>query len=320
MDSADYALILDTIADLYDLADDAEITTEANPETLTPAHCEQIRATGVNRLSMGMQSASERVLRTLDRPHTLGRVRKAVGWARQAGFENLSLDLIYGTPGETMEDWLVCLDEAIDLQVEHISAYSLIVEENTPLARRIAAHEVDDVDEDDVADKYICADERLSAAGFEWYEVSNWARPGYECRHNLAYWHCDSWLGIGAGAHSYDGRYRWWNPRHPLTYVSEINSRTTPAKASDRSDLIPATPSDSTENREELTETQIRMEKVMLGLRLVEGVEADLLTESELKRVDPYLESGHLVRRGSSLACTLQGRLIADGIVREILD
>ena len=302
MPAADYRRVLDRVRDCFDLTPDAEITTEANPETLTPELLDGIRATGVNRLSMGMQSAVPHVLATLDRAHTPGRVVEAVDWARAAGFSNLSLDLIYGTPGESVADWETSVDSALALEPEHISAYSLIVEDGTPLARRMARGELPYPDEDDLADKYCLADEMFSSAGLGWYEVSNWARPGSECRHNMAYWRSDDWWGIGAGAHSFvDGR-RWWNYRRPETYAAAVEEGS------------------PVEGSETLTPAQARTEAVMLGIRLSEGLDAGLLTGTELARAEEYVASGHLTRQGPRLVCTLKGRLIADGITREILD
>jgi len=249
-----------------------------------------------------MQSAVPHVLATLDRVHTPGRVVDAVGWARAAGFTNLSLDLIYGTPGESIADWETSVESALSMEPDHISAYSLIVEEGTPIARRMAKGELPYPDEDDLADKYCFADERFSQAGLGWYEVSNWAKPGYECRHNLAYWQGKDWWGIGAGAHSFVGGRRWWNYRRPDTYESAVYEGS------------PA------EGIETLTSEQARTEAVMLGIRLAEGLDATLLTPSERARAEEYVALGYLVHQGGHLVCTLKGRLIADGITREILD
>jgi len=303
MPSEDYQTILDQIGEVFEIADDAEITTEANPETLTMDHLVRIRATGVNRLSLGMQSSAPHVLTTLDRVHTPGRVAEAVDWARGAGFTNLSLDLIYGTPGESMADWRDSLRTAVDLAPEHVSAYSLIVEEGTGLARRMAAGQLPYPDEDDLADKYICADEILSTAGFQWYEVSNWSKPGYECRHNLAYWRCQPWWGIGAGAHSFIDHQRWWNHKRPETYIQALANTGSPIAGS-----------------EQLTADQAHTESVMLALRLREGIDKSVLTRQERGRALAYVQSGHLAHPGSRFVCTQAGRLIADGIVREILD
>jgi len=302
MSVADYGRVLDRVRDCFDLVPDAEITTEANPETLTPELLDGIRATGVNRLSMGMQSAVPHVLATLDRVHTPGRVVEAAGWARSAGFSNLSLDLIYGTPGESAADWETSVDSALAMEPDHISAYSLIVEDGTPLARRMAKGELPYPDEDDLADKYCLADAKFSAAGLGWYEVSNWAKPGYECKHNLVYWHGDEWWGIGAGAHSFVGGRRWWNYRRPDTYESAVYQGS------------------AVDGIETLTPEQARTESVMLGIRLAEGLDTALLTPSELAKAEQYVASGYLVRQGGRLVCTLAGRLIADLITREILD
>jgi len=302
MAPADAGRLLAAIRDEFTVADDAEITTEANPESVSPAHLEQLRAAGVNRLSLGMQSGVPSVLATLDRLHTPGKVTEAVGWARAAGFDNLSLDLIYGTPGESPADWQTTLDAALALAPDHVSAYSLIVEDGTPLARRMAAGALPYPDEDDLADEYATADAAFAQAGLTWYEVSNWARPGRECRHNLAYWRSGDWWGLGAGAHSHIAGVRWWNPKHPATYIARATAATLP------------------EGSEQLTEQQRHWEAIMLGLRLAEGVAWTALTPAEQGRAAAYLQSGHLVRRENRLTCTPAGRLIADGIVRAIVE
>ncbi|MCL1907037.1 MAG: radical SAM family heme chaperone HemW [Propionibacteriaceae bacterium] len=299
----DFEKILASVHESFSLSPTVEITTEANPETLSLEYLSDLNKLGINRLSMGMQSAALHVLNTLERVHSPGRVLEAAQWARAAGFKNLSLDLIYGTPGETMEDWEYSLRVALDTDPDHISAYSLTVEQGTPLARRITEGYLDDVDQDDMAEKYLLADEILSAAGLPWYEVSNWARPGFECQHNLQYWHSGQWRGIGVGAHSFDGRSRWWAPRSPAKYVATLNVGESPVLG-----------------RELLTEDQKRTERIMLGIRLAEGFESNLLTETELNRAQRFLISGDLLRSGTRLVCTLRGRLIADLIVREILD
>ena len=203
--------VLGAIRDTFGLAEDAEVTTEANPESVTPESLAALREGGFTRMSFGMQSAVPHVLRTLDRVHTPGRAALAVAEARAAGFDDVSLDLIYGTPGESIEDWRTSLDAALAAGPDHISAYALIVEDGTPLARRIRRGELPAPDDDDLADKYLLADELLEGAGYGWYELSNWARPGHPCRHNVAYWQSADWWGIGAGAHSHVGGVRWWN-------------------------------------------------------------------------------------------------------------
>ena len=301
MSPSDYGRVLAKVRHRFDVSEDAEITTEANPETIHPKLLAELRELGVNRLSMGMQSAVPHVLATLDRVHTQGRVADSVAWARAAGFDNLSLDLIFGTPGETLADWQTTLDAACALSPDHLSAYSLIAEPATPLARRMARGELPYPDEDDLADKYLCAEECLAAAGFSWYEVSNWALPGRECRHNLAYWRSQDWWGVGAGAHSHVAGRRWWNHRHPGSYVAAM-SEGAPRLGS-----------------EDLDDDQRHTESVMLGLRLSEGLDERVLTPAELRRATAYLDSGHLIRQSTRLACTITGRLIADAIIRSVL-
>ncbi|MDR2896975.1 MAG: radical SAM family heme chaperone HemW, partial [Propionibacteriaceae bacterium] len=203
MPTAGFGRLINAIAQRFELDPDIEISSEANPETLSLGYLAALRQTGVNRLSLGMQSSDPAVLATLDRVHTPGRVAEAVRWARQSGFDNLSLDLIYGTPGESMSSWAATIKQALSLSPDHLSAYSLIVESGTPMARRIAKGELLEADEDELADKYLLAEECFAAAGLSNYEVSNWSRPGMACRHNLVYWRGGDWWGVGAGAHSY---------------------------------------------------------------------------------------------------------------------
>jgi oxygen-independent coproporphyrinogen-3 oxidase len=250
-----------------------------------------------------MQSAVEHVLAVLDRAHTPGRVAQGVAWARAAGFDNLSLDLIYGAPGESLADWRISLESALTLAPDHLSAYSLIVEPATPLARRLAAGELDLPDDDDLADKYLLADQLLSTAGLTWYEVSNWATPGMACRHNLSYWRGADWWGLGAGAHSHLAGHRWWNLRRPAAYTARLAAGRPPQAGS-----------------EHLTPAQRHTEAVMLGLRLAEGLDSGLLSDPEQSRAEEHRQRGHLARHGDRLVCTLPGRLIADALVRDILD
>ncbi len=205
----DLAGILKTAIDAWGLEPGAEVTTEANPDSVTPQSLQLLADAGFTRVSFGMQSAVPHVLAVLDRTHTPSRVPEAVKWARDAGL-NVSVDLIYGTPGESLEDWKVSVNEALSYEPDHISAYALIIEEGTKLAARMRRGEVPPIDDDDHADKYLLADEMMAAAGLSWYEVSNWARtPADQCRHNLAYWRSDDWWGIGPGAHSHAGGVRW---------------------------------------------------------------------------------------------------------------
>ena len=224
---------------------------------MRPGDLEKLVAAGLNRISFGMQSAVDHVLRTLDRTHDPARVPQVVADARAAGFGQVSLDLIYGTPGESIADWEASLDAALACEPDHLSAYSLIVEEGTALARRVRRGELPMPDEDDLADKYLLTDERLAAAGHEWYEVSNWARDdAARCRHNLGYWRGADWWGAGPGAHSHVGGVRWWNVKHPAAYADRLSAGASPAHA-----------------REVLDDETRRVERVLLELRLRDGLD-----------------------------------------------
>ena len=207
MESADLGRVISAISDHYELSPDAEITTEANPDTVTKEKLASLREAGFNRISFGMQSAVPHVLKSLDRTHNPENVLKATTWAREVGFNEVSVDLIYGTAGESLADWELTIDTALSLPISHISAYALIVESGTKLGAQVKRGEVTMPDDDETADKYLLADEKFINAGFDWYELSNWSKKGSECRHNLAYWNGDNWWGLGAGAHSHvDGR------------------------------------------------------------------------------------------------------------------
>jgi putative oxygen-independent coproporphyrinogen III oxidase len=286
------------------LAGDAEVTTEANPDSVTPQSLAALRAGGFTRVSFGMQSAVPSVLAVLDRTHDPERLPQVVQWARDAGFAQVSLDLIYGTPGETTEQWDVSLTAALACEPDHVSAYSLIVEPGTALARRVRRGEVARVDDDDLADKYVMTEERLAAAGLDWYEVSNWARsPEARCRHNLGYWHGDDWWGIGPGAHSHVAGTRWWNVKHPADYARRLAAGGSPEAG-----------------REVLGPAERHLEDVMLRVRLREGLPASSLEPSEADRVSGLVERGLLAPEGNGWVLTLRGRLLADGVVRELLD
>lgn len=299
--AAELAGLLEAIRSRFPFAEDVEVTTEANPDSVSPAYLRTLREAGFTRISMGMQSVVPHVLATLDRTHTPGRGLDAAGWARDAGFEHVSLDLIYGTPGESLDDWRASLDAVADTPVDHVSAYSLIVEEGTRLAMRVRRGELPMPDEDDLADKYLLADELLGRFGFHNYETSNWALPGGECRHNLAYWRGANWWGIGPGAHSHVGGVRFWNRKHPRAYAQALAEGRSPAQG-----------------REILSDEDRRLERVMLELRLAEGLPLDVLTATELARV-PLLEREGLVQvQGRRLV--VRRRLLADGIIRDLLD
>jgi oxygen-independent coproporphyrinogen-3 oxidase len=298
--------VLDAIRSEFGLTGDAEVTTEANPDSVDAGMLADLLAGGFTRLSLGMQSSSPAVLRTLDRTHTPGASIAAVRAALDVGFTHVNLDLIYGTPGETDDDLRRSLDDVLSSGVDHVSAYALIVETGTPLARRIGRGELPAPDDDVAADRYVIVDDVLSAAGLSWYEVSNWARPGGECRHNRGYWRGDDWWGVGPGAHSHVGGRRWWNVKHPLTYTQRLGT-----VDPDGGVGYPE------EGSETLTDDDIRTEQVMLGIRLVEGIP---VPESS---VVPDLVDRGLVDRASladnRLVLTRDGRLMADAVARALL-
>ena len=289
------------IAERFDLTPDAEVTTEANPETVTPEYLSALRGNGFTRISLGLQSVVPHVLRVLEREHSPQRGLDAARWASEAGFEHVSLDLIYGTPGESLDDWRASLDAVTNTPVDHVSAYSLIVEEGTRLAMQVRRGTVPMPDDDDLADKYLAAEEALAGLGFDNYEVSNWARPGGECRHNLAYWRGDDWWGIGPGAHSHVGGVRFWNRKHPRSYAQALAEGNSPALA-----------------REVLDDEQRRVERVLLELRLREGLPLEVLTPTERARL---ASMGDLVEVfGDRVRVAKGARLLADGVIRDLLD
>jgi oxygen-independent coproporphyrinogen-3 oxidase len=299
--SADLVAILGSVRDRFGLAPGAEVTTEANPDSVTPESLAELRAGGFTRVSFGMQSSVSHVLRVLERTHDPARVAQAVTWAREAGFEQVSLDLIYGTPGESLDDWRSSLASALACGPDHVSAYSLIVEDGTRLARQVRTGVVPMPDDDDLADKYVLADDALAAAGLEWYEVSNWARDeASRCRHNELYWRSASWWGIGPGAHSHVDGERWWNVKHPSAYAARIVAGESPALES-----------------ETLDDDTRHLERVLLEVRLGDGLPLTLVDRA---RVDDVVGRGLGVRREERLVLTRQGRLLADAVVRDLLD
>ncbi|MDV8148326.1 radical SAM family heme chaperone HemW [Arthrobacter sp. B10-11] len=301
----DLARILAASIAQWGLAPGAEVTTEANPDSVTPESLQLLADAGFTRVSFGMQSAVPHVLKVLDRTHTPSRVPQVVQWARDAGLA-VSLDLIYGTPGESLEDWRCSLETALSYGPDHISAYALIVEDGTKLAAQIRRGEVPGIDDDDHAAKYELADELITAAGLDWYEVSNWARtPEQACRHNLAYWRGDDWWGIGPGAHSHVGGVRWWNVKHPTAYAGRLAAGASPAAG-----------------RETLDAETRNVERVMLEARLSSGLEVSELGSSGRHAVAGLIADG-LVDPAAAfrgrLVLTLKGRLLADAVVRRIL-
>lgn len=304
--AGDLGRILAAVRAEFGLTADAEVTTEANPDSVTAESLAVVRADGFTRVSFGMQSSAPHVLAVLERTHTPGRAVAAVAEARAAGFPHVNVDLIYAAPGETEADFAASLAAAVGSGADHVSAYALIVEDGTRLAARIRRGELPDVDDDVAADRYLQADAALGAAGLAWYEVSNWARPGGECRHNLAYWRGDDWWGAGPGAHSHVGGVRWWNVRHPAAYAARIAAGESPAQA-----------------REVLTSEDRRVEDVLLRVRLREGLPLGRLTPAGLavaeRAVADGLAEGPAYAAGR-LVLTLRGRLLADALVRDLVD
>ena len=297
------AAVLDAIRANFTLATGAEVTTESNPESTSPAFFERLRAAGYTRISLGMQSAARHVLAVLDRAHTPGRPVAAAKEARAAGFEHVNLDLIYGTPGETDADLDASLDAVLDAGVDHVSAYSLIVEDGTALARRVRRGELPAPDDDVLAARYELVDRRLTEAGMTWYEVSNWAAgEDARCRHNLGYWDGGDWLGAGPGAHSHLGGVRWWNVKHPARYADRVALGGLPAAG-----------------WEALTAEDRYLERVMLTIRLRTGLPLAELEPAAAPVVEEIVADGLGVRERDHLVLTDRGRLLADALVRRLV-
>ena len=294
----DLGRILAAIDDGFGLAAGAEVTTEANPESVDESYLAGLREAGFTRMSFGMQSAREHVLAVLDRTHTPGRAKQVVAWAREAGFEHVNLDLIYGTPGESDDDWRASIEAALEADPDHVSAYALIVEAGTRLAAQIGRRELATPDDDAMADRYLVADELLSAHGLRWYEISNWAAgDDARCRHNILYWTGADWWGAGPGAHSHVGGTRWWNVKHPAAYAGRLAGGVTPAHA-----------------REVLDADVRRVERIMLELRLSDGCPIELLDEAAVKRLGDLVE----LAGNGRVVLTPRGRLLADAVVRDL--
>jgi oxygen-independent coproporphyrinogen-3 oxidase len=303
--TADLAAMLAGLRDTWGLAPGAEVTTEANPDSVDERSLAELAEAGFTRVSFGMQSAVPHVLATLERTHDPARIPQVVAWARAAGLQ-VSLDLIYGTPGESPSDWQASLDLALAQHPDHLSAYALIVEPGTKLARQISRGEVPAPDDDLAADLYEQADATLSAAGYDWYEVSNWATdPAHRSRHNLAYWTGEDWWGIGPGAHSHVGGVRWWNVKHPAAYAERIAA-----------DLSPAA------GRETLDDDTRRVENVLLGSRLSDGLPITALDDAGRAAVAGLIADGLVDGRtaiAGRVVLTLRGRLLADAVVRRLV-
>ena len=297
------AAVLDAVRDNFALTPDAEVTTEANPESTSREFFDEIGAAGYTRVSLGMQSAAPGVLAVLDRTHSPGRALQAAREALAAGFAHVSLDLIYGTPGESDEDLRQSVEAALSVGVDHVSAYALVVEDGTALARRVNRGEIARPDDDVLAHRYELLDGWLSAAGLRWYEVSNWSRRDGECRHNLGYWNGGQWWGAGPGAHSFVGDIRWWNVKHPLTYAERLGRDQDPVADFERLD-----------GRDR------HVEEVLLCIRLRDGLPVSALTAPEQQRAANVVTDGLLTRNGDRLVLTDRGRLLADSVVRQLLD
>jgi oxygen-independent coproporphyrinogen-3 oxidase len=304
---AAFGAILRVIDGEFGLTSGAEVTTEANPETVDEASLSELRSQGLTRISFGMQSAVPEVLAVLDRVHRPGRPAQCAAWARAAGFEHVSLDLIYGTPGESDADWRRSLDAAVAAAPDHVSAYALTVETGTRLAARVRRGELDPPDDDVLADRYLAADEILSAAGYAWYEISNWAgsRPS-RCAHNMLYWTGGDWWGIGPGAHSHVGGTRWWNVRHPAAYAARIAAGSSPGQA-----------------REILSGPERQLERVMLLIRLADGCPVEVLgpagRANAAQVVADGLADAAALARGRILL-TRRGRLLADAVTQKLTE
>jgi putative oxygen-independent coproporphyrinogen III oxidase len=299
--------VLHAVRNAFGLAPGAEVTTESNPESTSPEFFAGISGAGYNRISLGMQSAAQHVLKVLDRVHTPGRPLAAAAEARAAGFEHVNLDVIYGTPGERVEDLRASLDTVLAAGVDHVSAYALIVEEGTALARRVRRGELPAPDDDVLAADYELIDEVLASAGLRWYEVSNWASSeDARCRHNIGYWRGGDWWGVGPGAHSHVGGVRWWNVKHPARYASLLAAGDSPAAG-----------------REVLTDADRHLERVMLELRLAEGLsldalDADGVREARVAAAEGLLQESALDTTARAVL-TDRGRLLADGVVRRLV-
>jgi putative oxygen-independent coproporphyrinogen III oxidase len=306
LDPGDLGRILEGIDRTWGLAADAEITTEANPESVTPQSLQALRKAGFTRISLGMQSAAPAVLRILERRHTAGRAPQAAIEAREAGFDHVNLDLFYGTPGETPEDFARSLAAVLDAGVDHVSAYSLIVEDGTRMAARMRRGELPYPEDDVAADRYLAAEAALGGAGFSWYEVSNWATtPDARCRHNLLYWTGGDWWGLGPGAHSHVGGVRWWNVKHPAAYAKRVEAGLSPGQG-----------------REILTDADRHVEDVMLRVRLRDGLPLTALDAAGLAGAARALADGLLdpaAYEAGRVVLTLRGRLLADAVIRDLL-
>jgi putative oxygen-independent coproporphyrinogen III oxidase len=290
--------LLDQLRSVFHFSSTAEITSEANPDTVDEPYLSTLLEAGITRLSMGVQSFDPTVLEALERIHSPASALRAFAAARSAGLENVNLDLIYGAHGETLDSWRRTLERAVELQPEHLSCYALTIEPATPLGRKVAAGLVPPPDPELQADMYELACRTLADAGYEHYEVSNWAHPGYRCTHNMGYWEGRPYLGLGAGAHSYRDGVRWWNVRPPQQYMALASAGEKPLGG-----------------RERLTYEELRLERLLLGLRVADGIPAEWIDD---ERAATFLTEGLAERRNGRLALTDRGLFLANDIVLEL--
>lgn len=301
----DLTKLLRAVSDAWPVSGDVEVTTEANPDSVTPEALQDLASAGFTRVSFGMQSAVPHVLATLDRTHDPRRIPQVVQWAKDAGLQ-VSLDLIYGTPGESIGDWQESIEAALACDVDHISAYALVIEAGTKMARQVRRGEIPDTDDDDLAEKYELADAAFSGAGLSWYEISNWARGSANyCWHNMNYWRGGDWWGVGPGAHSHIGGTRWWNVKHPSQYAAKLASE-------DGSPVAGL----------EIVDVEARhLEEVMLRARLAEGMPLDVLPDAVRSEVNALVSEGLVEKEEAArqnLVLTLRGRLLADLVVARL--
>ena len=298
LDSNTVDNFIQSVKSNFKLKPGLEITIEANPDSITEEKSQRWLNSGINRVSIGMQSSTKEVLKKLDRTHNPDNVSHSVDILKKSGFDNFSLDLIYGTPGESLNDWENSLKDAIELNPPHISAYSLVIEPGTKMGAQLNRGEISQVNDDEAADKYQLADEMLNKNNYSWYEISNWAKKDKECKHNLNYWLGNNWWGIGPGAHSHINGVRWWNHKLPKVWRELLEKQNSPALA-----------------REVLSEDQIRSEQIMLLSRLRTGLGNQELDEN---RIENLIANQLATLDANKIVLTLKGRLLADEVFRQL--
>ena len=298
LDSNTVDNFIQSVKSNFKLKPGLEITIEANPDSITEEKSQRWLNSGINRVSIGMQSSTKEVLKKLDRTHNPDNVSHSVDILKKSGFDNFSLDLIYGTPGESLNDWENSLKDAIALNPPHISAYSLVIEPGTKMGAQLNRGEISQVNDDEAADKYQLADEMLNKNNYSWYEISNWAKKDKECKHNLNYWLGNNWWGIGPGAHSHVNGVRWWNHKLPKVWRELLEKQNSPALA-----------------REVLSEDQIKSEQLMLLSRLRTGLGNQELDEN---RIENLIANQLATLDANKIVLTLKGRLLADEVFRQL--